>query len=428
MIGTFLKNRTVRNAGWLIGGKIAQMLINLVVGLLTARYLGPSNYGLINYAGAYTAFFASLCTLGINSVIVKELIDRPKAEGEVIGTTLVLRSISSFLSALTIIGVVSVVDADEPTTIAVVALCSIGLLFQLLDTFNYWFQSRLQSKVTAIATLVAYAVTAAYKVFLILTDKSVVWFALATSVDYLCIGVLLLLSYRKNGGEKLSFSWQYGKTLLGKSYHYILAGLMVSVYGQTDKLMLKQMINEAEIGYYSTAVSLCNVWCFVLAAIIDSVVPSIMQAHNENEETFKQRNRQLYAIIFYISVFVSLCFTVRAKPAISILYGEAYLPAVGPLRVITWYTAFSYLGVARNSWVVCKERQKYLVWIYLASAAINVLLNSLLIPSFGAVGAAWASLAAQICTTLVVPFFIPALRENSVLMLQAIALRGVLRK
>ena len=428
MIGTFLKNRTVRNAGWLIGGKIAQMLINLVVGLLTARYLGPSNYGLINYAGAYTAFFASLCTLGINSVIVKELIDRPKAEGEVIGTTLVLRSISSFLSALTIIGVVSVVDADEPTTIAVVALCSIGLLFQLLDTFNYWFQSRLQSKVTAIATLVAYAVTAAYKVFLILTDKSVVWFALATSVDYLCIGVLLLLSYRKNGGEKLSFSWQYGKTLLGKSYHYILAGLMVSVYGQTDKLMLKQMINEAEIGYYSTAVSLCNVWCFVLAAIIDSVVPSIMQAHNENEETFKQRNRQLYAIIFYISVFVSLCFTVLAKPAISILYGEAYLPAVGPLRVITWYTAFSYLGVARNSWVVCKERQKYLVWIYLASAAINVLLNSLLIPSFGAVGAAWASLAAQICTTLVVPFFIPALRENSVLMLQAIALRGVLRK
>ena len=162
MIKEILHSKVTKNAGWIIGGKIVQMLINLVVGVITARYLGPSNFGLINYAGAYTAFFSSFCTLGINSVIVNEFINNPDATGEIIGTTLGLRAISSFLSALTIIGIVFIVDMGEKTTILVVALCTIGLLFQIFDTFNYWFQARLQSKTTAIITLIAYVVTSLY--------------------------------------------------------------------------------------------------------------------------------------------------------------------------------------------------------------------------------------------------------------------------
>ena len=95
ILPSLFRNKTVRNAGYLIIGKIIQMVFSLVVGLLTARYLGPANYGLINYAGAYTAFFASFCTLGINSVLVKELVDHPHEEGMVLGTNLLLRSVSS---------------------------------------------------------------------------------------------------------------------------------------------------------------------------------------------------------------------------------------------------------------------------------------------------------------------------------------------
>ena len=263
--------------------------------------------------------------------------------------------------------------------------------------------------------------------FLLITGKSVAYFALVSSLDYLCLGIILFFQYKKHAGGKLQFSWPYGKTLLQRSCHFILASLMVSIYGQTDKLMLKQMINDAEIGYYSTAVALCSMWCFVLSAVIDSAYPSIMEAaKNENAPLFKQRNVQLYAIVFYLSVFVSLCFTVLARPLISIMYGESYLPAVAPLRIITWYTAFSYLGVARNAWIVSKERQKYLFGIYASSAVANVILNYLLIPSMGASGAAIASLIAQVLTTLVVPFFMKDMRENSMLILDAILLKGIL--
>lgn len=420
-----LKNKTIKNAGWLIGGRIAQMLINLVVGLLTARYLGPSNFGIINYAAAYTGFFAAFCSLGINSVIVKEFVDNPGEEGKIIGTSLGMKAVSSLLSAVAIICIVSIADAGEPITILVSALCSIGMVFQVFETINYWFQSKLQSKVTAMATFIAYVVTAVYKVVLLILGKDVVWFAFATSIDYICVGFLLLWAYKKNDGGKFVFSWEYGKSVLKKSCHFILPSLMVAVYAQTDKIMLKQMISEAEIGFYSTAVSISTIWCFVLSAIIDSVYPSIMQANKTDEALFIKRNKQLYAVIFYISLFVSLMFTLFAELIVYILYGTDYLPAVAPLRIITWYTAFSYLGVAKNAWVVCRDRQKYLVYVYAAAAFSNVVLNLIFIPKFGASGAAFASLSAQIMTTMVVPFFIRGLRENSKMMVEAILLKGI---
>lgn len=425
MVRKLLGNKTIKNAGWLIGGKVAQMLINLVVGLLTARYLGPSNFGTINYAAAYVAFFSAFCTLGINSVLVKEFVQRPGQEGTILGTSIFLRAVSSLLSALTIICVVALIDAGESVTIAVVALSTIGMVFHVLEVFHYWFQSRLQSKVTAIVSLVAYTAAAAYRVVLLVMGKSVVWFAFATSVDYICVGILLLLSYKKHGGGKLRVSMAYGKELLKISCYFILPSLMVAVYSQTDKIMLKQMISNAEIGYYATAVSLSTVWCFVLQAIIDSVYPSIMHAFGKDEAVFQKRNKQLYAIVFYLSLTVSLGITLLAKPIVYLLYGKEFLPAVAPLRIITWYTAFSYLGVARNPWIVCKNKQKYMLHIYTTSALANVVLNLIFIPMWGACGAAVASLTAQVLTTMVVPFFIKPLRENSKMMVQAICFRGI---
>jgi len=421
----FLKNKTVNNAAWLIGGKIAQMAISLIVGVITARYLGPSNYGLIGYATAYTAFFNAFCTLGINSLLVKEFIDNPQKEGTIIGTSLVFRAISSLMSAFVIISIVCFIDSGETTTIAVVALCSIGVVFNVFEVFNYWFQAHLRSKITAMATLLAYFVTSVYKIILIIMGKSVILFAFATSVDYICIAIFLFIAYIKSGGKKLNFSWEYGKNLLSRSYYFILPGIMVAVYGQVDKLMLKQMISKTEVGYYSTAVAVCGMWCFVLSAVIDSVYPSIMQANGKDEELFKTRNRQLYAFVFYISMFVSVMFLIFSPLVIKILYGAEYSGAVAPLRIITWYTAFSYLGVARNAWIVCKDKQKYLKYIYIGAAVMNVILNIIFIPIWGASGAAVASLAAQILTSIVLPLFIKPLRENSILMIEAIMLKGI---
>lgn len=397
------------------------MVISLVVGVLTARYLGPSNYGLLHYAAAYTAFFMSFCTLGINSVLVKEFIEHPQEEGKIIGSSLLMQAISSLCSAAVIVCLVCVLDAGERTTIVVTALCSLGLLFQIFETLNYWFQSRLQSKVTAMVTLAAYLITSLYKVLLLILQKSVVWFAFATVLDYILVGVFLLWCYRKHGGSRLSFSGAVSRRILRQSLHFILPSVMVSVYGYVDKFMLKHMLSETEVGYYATAAAVCGMWTFVLTAIIDSMYPSIMKGHQEDRVRYETRNRQLYAIVFYLAMGVSLVFCLVGEWVILLLYGEAYLPAAAPLKVITWYTAFSYLGVARNAWIVCEGKQKYLKYIYVTAAVSNVFLNLWFIPRWGTTGAAAASVITQMLTTMVVPFFIRELRRNSVLMVEGVS-------
>lgn len=425
IIQSLRNNKEAKNASWLIGGKIAQMVLSFFVSILTARYLGPGNYGIISYVNAYVAFFTSLCTLGINAVIIKDFVEKPQEQGKTIGTTLAMRFVSSFLSAVMIVCIVNVADRGEPTTIVVAVLCSISLLFQVFDTFNYWFQSRYESKVTSIATFIAYAATALYRIVLLALQKDVVWFAFATAVDYMVLGAILLYFYKKNNGPRLSVSIEKGKNLLGRSYHYILSGMMVAVYGQTDKFMLKQMLDETSVGFYSLASTVNLMWVFVLQAIIDSLNPTIMRLYEKNREQFNRKNRQLYAIVIYVSMAAAICFVLFAPLIIKILYGNAYMPAVGPLRIITWYTIFSYLGVARNAWIVCENQQKYLKYMYLSAAVINVVLNYFMIPIWGASGAAMASLLTEISTSIILPYFIKDMRPNIKLIGEAFLLKGL---
>lgn len=428
MSNIFTGKKVAKNAGWIIAGKVYHLLLSFFIGLLTARYLGPDNYGLVNYAALYTSFFTSLCTLGINSIIVKNFVDHPDEEGEALGTALLLRAVSSALSAVMIIAFVGIIDSGEPLTITVVALCSLSLLFQIFDTINYWFQSRLNSKYSAIATAVSYTVVSIYKVLLFVFDKNVKWFAVATAIDYAVAAVVLLIIYKKCRGPHFSFSIRKSKELLSKSRSFILSGLMVSIYNCTDRFMLKHMLSDSAVGYYSVASSVCAMWVFLLSAIIDSFTPTIMQAHKIDLKLYDRTNKQLYAIVFYVSVIVSVIITAGAKIIIGLLYGEAYLPAVEPLRIITWYTAFSYLGVARNAWMVCEDKQKYLSPIYIGAALTNVALNWLFVPRWGASGAALASLITQVSTVFVFPFFIKGLRANGVMMLEALCLKEVLPK
>ncbi len=425
IINKYFKNKEVKNASWLIGSKIIQMVISLLVGVLTARYLGPTSYGVINYATAYVAFFTSLSSLGINSIIIKNFVDHPEEEGKTIGTTLILRLLASGLSCFMIFIVSSVADAGETETILVVVLCSLSLVFHVFETLNFWFQSKYMSKRVAVSTLIAYIFTSLYKIILLILKKSVLWFAFTTSFDYIVYAIVIIFYFKREGGPKWSFSLAKAKELLGKSHHFILSGLMVAIYGYTNKFILKHLVDAAAVGYYSTANAVCHMWTFVIQAIIDSMYPTIMHLYQTDRHAFERKNRQLYAIVFYVSILVSVILTLFAPLIITILYGDNYLPAVAPMRVITWYTAFSYMGVARNAWIVCENRQKFLKFIYFGAAIINVCLNFILIPLVGTIGAALASLVTELFTSIVLPLLIKQMRPNSIMMLHAIALKGV---
>lgn len=411
-----MQSRVIKNAGWIIGCKIVQSLLNLIIGMISARYLGPSNYGLITYAASIVAFVVPIMQLGLSKTLVLDLIERPDKEGTVLGTAVFMNAVSAVACIALVSGYLFVVDSDEPTTILVGVLYSFSLLFQAAELFQYWFQAKLLSKYTSIASLFAYIAVAVYKIMLLVSGKSVFWFAISNSIDYALISVTLLVIYLKIGKQRLSVSLSLGREMLKRSKHYIVSAMMVAIFQQTDRIMLKLILNQTETGYYSAAITCVGVTGFVFLAIIDSFRPEILEAKRHNTEHYEEEICTLYSIITYLALMQCIVMTVLAKPIVLVLYGSAYSASVVPLRIAVWYSTFSYYGPVRNIWILAEGKQKYLWIINLSGVVMNVTLNAILIPVSGATGAAIATVITQFFTNVIIGFILKPIQYNNKLM------------
>ncbi len=415
-----MQNRVVKNTIWIIGCKIIQSLLNLIIGMVSARYLGPSNYGLINYAAAITAFMLPVIQLGLRSTLVQELLERPEREGETLGTAIALNVLSSVFCMFGILSFTAVANAGEKTTVIVCALYSINLIFQALEMIQYWFQAKLLSKYTSLTMLCAYIIVSVYKIYLLVAQKNIYWFAVSQAIDYAIIAVVLLFIYKHLGGEKFSFSFKRGKEMLSKSRYYIVSSMMVTIFAQTDKIMLKFIIGDTGVGHYAAAVACAGIIGFVYAAIIDSFRPIILESKKLRPEVFEEKVTLLSSIIIYLSLLQCVFMTLFSNLIVRVLYGTAYATAGDILKILVWYTTFSYIGPVRNIWILSEGKHKYLWIINFSGAVGNIVLNIILIPFLGTVGAAIASLVTQIFTNFVIGYIIRPIRNFNRLMIKGL--------
>lgn len=415
-----MKNSVFKNAGWIIGCKIMQSLINLVIGMITARYLGPSNYGVISYVASIVAFAMPIMQLGLKHTLVREFVKYPEKEGAILGTAMVLNILSSLFCMIGSVAFVMVADAGDTETVLVCAFYSLSLLFNATEMTQYWFQAKLLSKYPSLAALAAYIVVSLYKVYLLVTQKGIVWFAFSNAIDYLLISVILLLIYRRMGSRRLSVDWSLGKELLSRSKHYIIPSLMVMIFQHTDRIMIKLMVGETETGFYSAALTCIGITSFVFTAVLDSARPVILEEKERSRDVYEKRIVQLYSVITCLSFAQSIGMTVLAKPLIYFLYGAEYSGAAGILAVSVWYITFGHYGSVRNIWILAEDKQKYLTGINVVGAGANVLLNLCLISVWGAVGAAVASVVTQFLTNVVIGFVFKPIRRNNALMLKGL--------
>ena len=256
-------NKSIKNAEWLIGCRIIQSVLSFVVSSLTARYLGPTNFGTINYAISLAAFFSPLVSLGLNSTLVQEIVTKPDQEGETVGTALGLSISSAICCIIGLISFVSISSAGETETILVCSLYSITLLAQGIEIIQYWFQAKLLSKYTAVIGIIAYVLVSVYKVFLLLTQKSVYWFAISNALDYSIIAIALIVVYSQRDNPQLRFSLNRAREMLSVSKHYIVSNMMVAVFGQISNIILRHMIDESAVGFYSAAISCVLITNFI---------------------------------------------------------------------------------------------------------------------------------------------------------------------
>lgn len=382
----------VSNTFWLAFERLFRMLVGLVAWLYVARYLGPEDFGLLNYALSFVGLFAAVAALGVDQLLLRELVRNPSLETVFLGTAAGLRLAGS-VTAILVISVLLFVIEGDPGERLLVWIISATLLLQSLGGIESHFAARVRSKYVVYVQLLQSVLSLILRIVLVELEVPLVWFAVAIALDSVVLYVGLAWAYRRFGGAISDWRFDPGeaKRLLQAAWPIIFSGMFITIYLKVDQVMLKIIAGEYEAGIYAAAVKLSETWYFVPAIITTSLFPAIVNARKVGESLYHSRLQNLYDLMTLLSVGLAIAVSLISAPLIGWVFGAAFAGAGPVLALHVWAGVLVFGGFARQRWVLTENLQGREVWLNLAGAVLNVLFNFALIPAYGAFGAALAT-------------------------------------
>lgn len=386
------------NTAWLMGEKVLRMFMGLFVGIWVARYLGPEQFGLLSYAQSFVFLFTAIATLGLDSIVVRELVKDNSQRNALLGTAFTLKLIGS-LCILPLLWLGVQPTSNDSYTNLLIFIIASGTIFQSFNVIDFYYQSSVLSKYVAFANTITLAISSIIKIVLILNESSLLAFAIVGVFDTVILALGLIYFYWQKTHHSLR-EWQFDKVvakrLLKDSWPLILSSVMISLYMKIDQVMIKEMLDNNAVGQYAAAVRISEAWYFLPMAICSSIFPAIINAKKVSEVLYYQRLQRLYSIMVWLGIAVALPVTFMSDWIISLLYGSAYIEAGQILMIHVWAGVFVGLGVASSAWINIEKLMLISTFRTAFGLVINVSLNYLLIIYIGIIGAAIATLLSQI--------------------------------
>jgi PST family polysaccharide transporter len=391
--------KIIANTGWLFVDKFVSLVAGLLVGALVARYLGPAQYGIYNYAVAFVALFAPLVEVGLRDIIIRDVLRATEDKDEILGTGFGLQLAGGLLALVLAIGIGQITRPEDSLTRWLIAILAARFAFQALSySPDYWFQSQVQSKYTVWARNIALVLVAVLKIGLVVSGAPLIAFAWAALCEVLVFTVALLAFHRLSG-EILSVwraSFPRAKRLLKNSWPLLVSAFAITVYMKIGQVMLRNMVDEQALGLYAVAARLSELWYFIPVAIASSFYPVIVRSRdNHNGAVYRKRIQLFYDIMAGISYAIVVPLVLLAPILVETLFGSDYSEAGPILRVQAWALLFVSLGVARGRWLMAEDMVRFSMLATILGALTNVALNFVLIPRYGGLGVAWATTISQ---------------------------------
>jgi PST family polysaccharide transporter len=422
--------KVIANIFWLMADNVLRLGIGLVVGVWVARYLGPQQFGLLNYSVAFVGLFSVFAKLGLDSIAIRELVRNVASGNEILGTTFILKLVGGIISFLLAIATILLIRTDDPESLWVTGIIALSLIFQIFDGINLWFQSQVQSKYVVYAKNGAYILANAIKILLIQAKAPLIFFAVITLGEVVFSALGLVIVYRLTGHlfKTWKFNFPLARDLLKESWPNILTGFSIAIYMRVDQLMLGSMIGDEAVGIYSVGVRLAEIWYFVPVAISSSVNPAIIRAKQEGEESYYRRIQKALNIVVVLGYALGIGTAFLAKPIITLLYGAKFIDASAVLSIYIWAGVFVSLGLIRAIWITTEGMFRFGSLTTFMGAGMNILLNFLLIPRYEGTGAAIATVISYGFSDYLVLLIYPPSRKMGWAMTRALALDFITSK
>lgn len=391
----YLQN-VISNTGWLFADNILRMGVGLLVGVWVARYLGPEQFGQLSYALAFTALFSSVASLGLDGIVVRNIVRDPSCKEETLGTAFLLKIIGGSATFVLTMAAIFMLRPADGLTHWLVGIIAAGTIFQAFDTIDFWFQSQVQSKYTVLAKNTAFIICSIIKIACLIAKAPLIAFAWIALFEIITGSTGLIVAYKSRRGYLGEWrgSLNRARELLKDSWPLIFSGIVSMVYMRIDQVMLGEMAGNEEVGIYSAAVRLAEVWYFIPMTVVSSVFPSIVEARTMGEELFYERLQKLYNMMALLAYAIAIPVTLLSGWLVKMLFGDAYGRAGFMLAGLIWAGLFVNMGVARSSFLTSMNWTRVHLMTVFLGCVLNVALNFLLIPQYGGMGAVIATCVA----------------------------------
>ncbi len=391
--GRHLLQEVLGNTGWMMGDQIVRKLVGLLVGVLLARHFGPQLYGEFSYAIAVVLIVSPLAILSLDDISIRRLAQDSSCRNEVLGTSFIMMIGGGVVAFGVAMAAIFLARPEDRLVQWLVGILAAGIIVQAFIAIEFWFESQMQWKFTVYAKTSAFLLLSIVKIVLILLNAPLVAIAWAGLAETVLGSAGLLIVYRKRGYAIKA--WRFRRTIAGSllkdSWPLILSALLTMAYLRIDQVMLGNMVGSEEVGHYSVAVQISEVWYFVPLVISSSVFPAFVEVENRSEELFYAHLQKLYNVMVLFSYMVALPVAFFSKEVIGLLFSSAYTAAGPLLAILVWTGVFTSLGAARNVLIIAKNWTRVNLVSIALGCFLNILLNYAFIPRYGAMGAVAAT-------------------------------------
>jgi O-antigen/teichoic acid export membrane protein len=406
--------KALANAGWVFFDRIFRIATALLVGVWSARYLGPSQFGLLSFANVFPTVLTSLAGLGLANILITEIVRKGEyAENQLLGTAFILRLIAGSVSLFIIAVAIRFLYSDQPVLQAMILFTSSVLVCQSVDVIDLHFQSRVKSRLSVVAKSIAFVLSTLLRVYFLANHFSLLAFSSVVFVEAAFSALILVLIYNREEGQHV-LQWRFNRVLAARllklAWPIMIADFFIFLYMRSDQYMLKELASDLELGKYTAALRLSEVWYFIATALTSSFYPTIVKLKTQDEEAFQRAFRKLLGLLTIISLAISVFISFSAPFLVQLLYGQQYAGADQILIIHIWSSVFVFTGVGSSYWFILHDQQRIVLLKTIGGAIVNILLNIVLIPDYGAIGSSVATLLAYMMSSYLMNYVIKEAR------------------
>lgn len=400
-------NKIITNVAWLFFEKLLRLTISIFVIAQLARYLQPEQFGVLNYSISLVSIFVIISSLGLNGIVVRDLIDKPNKANMILGTAFILRMGAALVAYLILIMSISSLKPNNEQIQYIVILLGIILFFKPAETIKLWFESQVSSKYSAWVESAVFIFIASLNITLIYLGMPLISFVYVLVIESLLLFLLLLYVYSNIVGSLVNWkaSKEEAKLLLKESWPLIISSTAWIIYNRVDQLMIGELLGNQSVGYYSVVSKLSETMIVFPTIIAFSIIPTIIKLRKENLEYYHKKFQFVYDVTIIPTLFAALITTYFADWIILFLFGEKYSSSSSILVIHIWSIIFTAMAVVSGKYLINEGLQKITMQRHLIGLLINIILNYFFIPVYGIEGAAIATLISLIFSNYIFDIF-----------------------